>query len=44
MRYVCSLSKEEREEARQWKIEKCGYDSHEKIVELFGEVVGDGKD
>jgi len=42
-RYECTLSKEEREEGRLWRIEKCGYDSHDRLVEVFTKEVKDGK-
>lgn len=33
MRTKIKLTKEDREKARIWRIEKCGYDSFEKLFE-----------
>ena len=38
------LSRELQEEARQWRIDKCGYDSFEALFECFKQEVINGRE
>lgn len=35
MTKIPTLSKEEKEQARQWRVKKCGWDSFYSLFELF---------